>query len=84
MRVWSTFLLSLLIITKGDDDDVAVVPNSTVLCQLKSARPPRLQSAIVVYVWMRFCLFMRSLLTVYDISSPRPTTFTISSALNVN
>lgn len=68
LRVWSTFLLSLLIIAKGGDDDVAVVPHSTPLCQLKSARCPRLHSAIV-HVCMHFCLFAWPLHAIYDFSS---------------
>lgn len=60
MFVWSTFLLSLLIIAKGDDD-VVVVPNCALLCQLKSARPPRTHLVIHVCVCVSVCfLFMNT------------------------
>lgn len=48
VQVHPSLPLSSLIIAEGDDDDVATVPNSMLLCQLKSARPPHLNSATAV------------------------------------
>lgn len=56
---WSMQLLSLLIIAKGDDDDdVVMISNSTLLCQLKSARAPH-QYLLSAF----FVLFIKFLLT---------------------
>lgn len=73
LRERSTILLSLLIIAKGDDDDVAVMPNSTLLCQLKSARSPCLHSSIFVYVCVS--LFTFFVLTIDFFESTRLTSF---------
>lgn len=57
-KVYPGLPLSSLIIAEGDDGDVVAMPNSMLLCQLKSARPPRLNSATVVWpcAYLSLCL----------------------------
>lgn len=76
--------LSSLIIAEGDDDDVAMVPNSRLLCQLESARPPHLNSAAVVWpcaylaVYLGICL--QFVWTICGFSFPYANMFTREAA----